>query len=323
MTNDVENFAKSSKAFLDFLNKISNAIGIVYEPTRIRRLANAEAEANKTRSVAAIENAVAVRDKLIEVGLDEHQAGGVLRRIHEEGFNQQNIESITALALSDLNDDAKPDEMDDDWIRHFFNHARVVGHKDMQTLWARILAGEANQPGSFSRRTLRFVASMEKQEAELFTAICSFVWKIDGFPFFCAFDSQQRGNRVLNGMLTSVLEQEEEIQAYLMFKHLTELGLLTHTRLNNQKYFRPSNGQNEGPLTFDYFGRCVEVNYTHDLRPEVKNKFASGLNLGQFDFTGIGEELFTICGAKPIDQYFDMSLKKIQECDNVSGIKSI
>ena len=44
----------------------------------------------------------------------------------------------------------------------------------MQSLWSRILAGEANHPGHFSRRTVNFVDSVDKREANLFTNLCEF-----------------------------------------------------------------------------------------------------------------------------------------------------
>ena len=46
----------------------------------------------------------------------------------------------------------------------------------MQSLWARLLAGEANQPGTFSKRTVELVASLDKSDAQLFTGLCRFAW---------------------------------------------------------------------------------------------------------------------------------------------------
>jgi hypothetical protein len=49
----------------------------------------------------------------------------------------------------------------------------------MQDLWSRVLAGEANSPGSYSRRTVNFLADLDKWDAELFASLCSFNWKIN------------------------------------------------------------------------------------------------------------------------------------------------
>ena len=48
----------------------------------------------------------------------------------------------------------------------------------MQTLWAKILAGEANKPGTYSKRTVNFVADMDKREAKLFMNLCQYVCEI-------------------------------------------------------------------------------------------------------------------------------------------------
>ena len=50
----------------------------------------------------------------------------------------------------------------------------------MQELWGRILAGEANTPNSFSRRTVNLVADLDKRDAELLTRLCAFGWMIGG-----------------------------------------------------------------------------------------------------------------------------------------------
>jgi len=50
----------------------------------------------------------------------------------------------------------------------------------MQELWARVLAGEANAPGQFSKRTVNLLASFDKADAELFRNLCSAVWNLGG-----------------------------------------------------------------------------------------------------------------------------------------------
>ena len=34
--------------------------------------------------------------------------------------------------------------MEEDWIANFFDKCRIVSDSEMQSLWARVLAGEAN-----------------------------------------------------------------------------------------------------------------------------------------------------------------------------------
>jgi hypothetical protein len=44
----------------------------------------------------------------------------------------------------------------------------------MRILWSKILAGEANSPGSFTKRTLKVASELTKEEAESFTSLCCF-----------------------------------------------------------------------------------------------------------------------------------------------------
>jgi hypothetical protein len=38
---------------------------------------------------------------------------------------------------------------------------------EMQNLWAQVLAGEANSPGTYSKRTVNFLSSLDKKDAAL------------------------------------------------------------------------------------------------------------------------------------------------------------
>jgi hypothetical protein len=71
--------------------------------------------------------------------------------------------------------------VDPDWFAEFVNNCQDVSNEDMQTVWAKVLAGELVRPGSFSKRTLNFVRLLSMDEANLFTRFCSFVWVVDGF----------------------------------------------------------------------------------------------------------------------------------------------
>ena len=59
-----------------------------------------------------------------------------------------------------------------DWFMRFYESVGNVSDEEMQRVWAKILAGEVNRPGSFSLETLDVVRNLSKQDAELFTKIC-------------------------------------------------------------------------------------------------------------------------------------------------------
>jgi hypothetical protein len=99
----------------------------------------------------------------------------------EQLRHQKNIESITLQALPHLNSGARPADVDDDWLTHFFEFSRNVSADDMQSMWARMLAGEFNAPQSFSKRTLRLAADLDRTDAKLFTSVCRVAVYIRGY----------------------------------------------------------------------------------------------------------------------------------------------
>lgn len=59
-------------------------------------------------------------------------------------------------------------EFDFDWFLRFFESAGYISNENMQDLWARILAGEMENKGSFTLRTLSTLANMCADEAKIF-----------------------------------------------------------------------------------------------------------------------------------------------------------
>jgi hypothetical protein len=159
------NLGELSRPATVLVKKISDAIGGIFRPHQIRRIAQAEAEAEKIRAVSQLE-ITALQDRAIS------------RFFIEEAKKQYNIETITSKALPLLEDGASPQNIEDDWIAHFFDKCRLISDEDMQTLWSKVLAGEANRPGRYSKRTISLISSLDKGDAELFRRLCSFVWQI-------------------------------------------------------------------------------------------------------------------------------------------------
>ena len=160
------NLGDLSKPATVLIEKVSSAVGLIYEPYHIKRKARAEAEAEKIKALANIE-------------LNELEQRALERFVQQEARKQENIETITAHAAASLAQDAKVEELDEDWVAHFFKQCDTVSDKEMQSLWARLLSGEASAPGTFSKRTVDFVSTIDKKDAALFTTFCQFVWMID------------------------------------------------------------------------------------------------------------------------------------------------
>jgi hypothetical protein len=149
------NVGELSKPATVLIEKISAAVGGICLPYQIKRVAQAEAEADLIRAKS-------------EIRISDLQRRAVQRVIAEEGKKQENMEAITQKALPLLEDKSQPQNLNDDWLAHFFEGGRIVSDQEMQQLWAKVLADEANSPGAFSKRTVSFLSTLEKREAVMF-----------------------------------------------------------------------------------------------------------------------------------------------------------
>ena len=149
------------------IERISDAVGGIAKPYQVERLAKSESKAAMIRTESDIE-------------ISDLRLRAANRFINEEMSKQANMESITAKAIPHLKEDSSPESMNDDWLTNFFEKCRIVSDSNMQDLWASILAGEANAPGAFSRKTVNLMADLEQRDAEIFRNLCRFSWTVPG-----------------------------------------------------------------------------------------------------------------------------------------------
>ena len=88
--------------------------------------------------------------------------------------NLTNLAKILQKATLQLNEGATPTRITDDWIANFKDRARTCSDEQMADLWAQLLAGEANAPGSYSRKAVNILADLQKEDAELFSTLCRY-----------------------------------------------------------------------------------------------------------------------------------------------------
>lgn len=97
------------------------------------------------------------------------------RLAFQEEKRQRNITAVVTSAANELSgvDEVPDQEPDHDWTARFFNDVQDVSSEEMQTLWAKVLAGEVERPGSTSIRTLGVLRNLDQSIALLFQDLCS------------------------------------------------------------------------------------------------------------------------------------------------------
>ena len=255
-----------SKPADTLVKKVSNAVGGLFAPHQRKRIAKAEAEADLIKAQSEIE-------------ITDLRRRAFRRWIEEEATQQKNMEDVTVKALPQLNDNANPDSIEDDWIVNFFNKSRIVSDNEMQGLWSRVLAGEANAPGTYSKRTVNFLSDIDKTEAGLFTKLCGFAWMI-GEHVPLVFDVEAE------------IHKRHEVN-YRSLSHLDSVGLI---RFNNFAGFVMQVPPKRFSVT--YYDRRL----TLEIPKEDANK---PFGLGKVMLTRIGKELAPICGGQPVEGFWE------------------
>ena len=262
---NLDGVGKLSRPATVLIEKISDAVGGVARPWQIKRVAEAEAEAQRTRAESEIE----IADLQIRAG---H------RFIAEQTRIQSNIEDIARKSLTGLREDSAPEMLDDDWVVNFFDKCRNISNEDMQTLWSGILTGEANHPGSFSRKTVNLVADLEKSDAEQFTNLCNFSWSIGRNLQLLIFDYQDE----------MYLRHGAGLDCA---NHLQSLGLVTVSSIGFTLNRLPRR------MTLGYCGRSVNLTFPKDAN--------NSIGVGKVLLTQSGHELARICKITPVLKFFE------------------
>ena len=192
------------------------------------------------------------------------------------------MEDITAKAVPQLNENANPNAMDDDWIVNFCDKSRKVFDGEMQALWARVLAGEANAPGTYSKRTVNFLLEMDKDEAELFSKLCKFKWTIDRTVVPLVFNVQEE------------MYKKHDIGDISM-GYLESIGLIQFDKFGFLSGFRLQELPKR--VVADYYGKSIHLEMSYDERNELR--------IGCVYLTIIGQELALLCESGPVDGFFD------------------
>ena len=266
----VVNLGKLAKPADTLIKKVSSAVGGIFEPWQIERVAKAEAKADLIKAKSEIE-------------ITDLHRRAMHRFVEEEALRQDNMESITKKALPNLNESSDPSKMEDDWVTNFFDKSRIVSDKEMQDIWAKVLAGEANAPGTYSKRTVNFLGDLDKKDAELFQSLCSFGWIVGSFSPLI-FDSQASiyNNKGIN---------------FHSLTHLDSIGLIQ---------FNSITGFNRTQLP-----KSFAVYYCNQpLVLKMEKEKDNMLPIGRVLLTQLGQELVTVCKAPSVESFVEYVKEK-------------
>lgn len=125
-----------------------------------------------------------VRKKAIHDEYEKAKECGIMGIQYIENLRNTTNLIETAVKSSKYIDQNKSNniEMDNDFFWNTIEHSKTVSNEDMQELIAKIIAGEYNEPGTYSMNTLQILKMLGKKELELFEKICTFCINFDQIP---------------------------------------------------------------------------------------------------------------------------------------------
>ncbi|MDU2421312.1 MAG: DUF2806 domain-containing protein [Bifidobacterium scardovii] len=224
-----------------------------------------------------------IRTALEDAGIPDDVIGRMVLTYTVNAKHLDNLAQVldlTAGMIGDESDDT-PQFPAPDWCDTFSETASRSYDDKARGMWARLLAGEINQPGSFSKRTLHTLDEISPFEAKLFERLCS--WSI--------------GIRTPEGPwlpVPLIATNPTETAAGMISWHdaspLEDAGLVTQSSAHGIiAHYEPDAG---GPIMAN--GR--ELTITNHTDSPVELRF-------DYSFTKTGRELSRLCatGTAPAD----------------------
>lgn len=221
--------------------------------------------------------------------------------IAEQTLYYDNIKAIGNRAAPNINEDAKAENVRKDTITHLREKGKIVSDEEMQEVLAGILAEEMNTPGSFSKKTIDVVSSLDRSDVEMFSQLCSFAVK--------KFVSVENPNSpvaltvVISEHLLIFNEVHKVYQGkgitFTSLQDLASLGLLTYTSLGT--HMPAIKTSMRWGLSGNGFSMIVEV------------PAGQTMDYGRVMLTRAGKELSRICKSEIVPEFSSYIMEEYKE----------
>lgn len=262
---------KHKSKIADIAESSGNALDKLFPGIAMGSRSRAAARANE-RALKALRKA---KDELKDMGasdelIDEY-CGAVARQV----LRSKNLKSVVAFA--EQMDPNPVDCFGEDlsWVDSFVAGAEQAYDEDVQRLWGKLLAGEMENPGAYSKRAMTTLRDMSSREAELFERLCSFTVEIDGEHV---------------PMVTGTTSMKQGIPAYIRMESdelslLKDAGLIDYSEANIILVGSSLDAKRDHVLVIG----------SNEYRLQTTDNEA-GLNWINVHFTSTGNELARLCG---------------------------
>lgn len=216
---------------------------------------------------------------------------------------QVNVDKVAAVAIEELRLSADcsvsdEKELSDDWLNAFEREARDKSSEEMQLLFGRILAGEIKRPSTFSISTVRAIAQLDSEVAELFVKFCSLAVTL-------GHDGENVDSRIIEIETTAGANGLKKYGlSFFNLILLQEQGLVASNMSTKASY---------ETCIMDGRGRCLPILYAGKnwvLKENGQSKDPSVKNISGVSLTKVGRELAQIVDINPVSEYTELLVAK-------------
>lgn len=146
-----------SSKFMDSLRSIRPGLSIASE-------ARGVASANRTMLDALEET----RSRCQDMGLPQGTTDAICTRLVNEFSRSENLASCLSFAQDVVGSDYDASHIDHSWFLRWSEGASNQCDDEMRIVWGKLLAGELEQPGTYTKRAMSILSDMSHEEAEVF-----------------------------------------------------------------------------------------------------------------------------------------------------------
>lgn len=251
-----EMFQPLADVAITLIDKLSCAAGFIVTPKGRRR----DREDAVAFLIDEIKNNPAMPPATKAVAISE------TRRMLKKYSNQNDIINM---AMEQLSENAHPETVDNDWIEEFLDRTENVSKKDLQYIFAKILAEECEHSGRVSKRLISILSVMDSKYASWFKEICKYL-------ITAKFEDGKVELLLIIEDLTQISKEHVQL-AYNEIEELSNVGLISIVTSGEYMLDPP----------------MVEFSYG-DFRYKVNKIPESGCWVGQVNLTAAGQELANI-----------------------------
>lgn len=235
----------------------------------------------------------------------EHDKALEMRAVRRAVWQEKNINAVARKAekyMAPASDEEKREKAakmakeNPDFVANCLDGCKNVSDETVQDCWAKLLAGETDNPGTFSKKTLSVLRDMDKKDVRLFEEFCQFVVYVGwgeskiinsycGSPNF----SRSVGNELLlKGrkcpLLYNIADSIFPENYFPIILDLDSMGLVSA---------KVTNSAHQTSDTFLVFYHGVVI----FIQLPLINNFHR-IAIGEVGLTRAGKELFALCKPK-------------------------